>query len=335
MASLESLPYFKWYWRDWRSNRRVQRMHYIARGFYRELLDEQWSEGSLPNDLDEIADICGCPIAVMQEYWPEIEPCFVETEDGRLLNEKMENQRTENDAKRVKQADAGRKGGKNKLLNIKAKIANVQQSLPLPEQSTYSRAEHKQEQKQEQSRDTSNPPSLTSDFEGSLVPMGNPVRDAVERLFGFYCITFGRNENQYALTPQRREKAEMRMRERLRVHLGDVVKAETDCATAIENLSGSDWHRTGGYIDWVANIFKSQEEFEKRMNWKSTNGGNGNGNGNSNRGQQRTNSQLDALRRADAADNEREDPPQASSSRSSQERAGVRLGTGRVLEGAG
>ena len=37
----EPLPYFKWLWRDWRANRKVQRLDYVARGLYRDLLDEQ------------------------------------------------------------------------------------------------------------------------------------------------------------------------------------------------------------------------------------------------------------------------------------------------------
>lgn len=62
---LEPLPYFKWFWRDWRANRKVQRLHYVARGLYRDLLDEQWENGSLPADVEELADICSCPVEVM------------------------------------------------------------------------------------------------------------------------------------------------------------------------------------------------------------------------------------------------------------------------------
>lgn len=268
MPNLEPLPYYKWLWRDWRSNRRVQRMSWAAKGLYRDLLDEQWAEGSIPNDIHDLADICGCPTAVMQQYWPEIEQCFDEREDGRLINAKMENQRTDLDAKRIKQSDAGRKGGNTKLLNIKAKVSNVQQTLPLVEQSPYSRAEqeHKQEHKQEQSRDTSNETVRT-----------DASREAVERVFGFYCMKLNRNPNQYSLTPDRRTKAESRMRERIRANLGDIQKAEADLAQAVDNLAASGFHREKGYIDWIDQIFKSCEEFEKRLNWTPQTGENGNG----------------------------------------------------------
>lgn len=141
---LEPLQYYKWMWRDWRANRRIQKMHYIAQGFYRSLLDEQWAEGSLPNEEHMLADICGCPLAVFQQYWPEITPCFHVRPDGRYINIKMEKQRTELDSKRVKLADAGRVGG---LKKISVKQSNVQQLLDIDKQlPKQSRAEQSNEE---------------------------------------------------------------------------------------------------------------------------------------------------------------------------------------------
>ncbi len=94
-----------------RANRRVQRMDYIARGLYRELLDEQWSEGTLPADLAQLADICGCPVEVMREKWPQIEGCFLDAGDERIFNQTLEDQRTDLDSARVKMARGGRNGG--------------------------------------------------------------------------------------------------------------------------------------------------------------------------------------------------------------------------------
>lgn len=154
MARLEPLQYYKWLWQAWRSNRRVQRMHYIARGLYRELLDEQWSEGSIPPDLFELADICGCPKSVMQEHWPEIEPCFVQREDGRLVNPKMETVRTDKDATRIKQSEAGKASAAAKALNRQAKSTDVQQTLSGLEQPLYRREEKsREEQRREEERE--------------------------------------------------------------------------------------------------------------------------------------------------------------------------------------
>lgn len=142
--TLDALPYYKWLWRDWRANRRVQRMHFVARGLYRELLDEQWSEGSIPNELSELADICGCPIEVMEEHWEEIRTYFHERPDGRLVNGKMETQRTDQDSSRIKQADSGRRGAFAKLNKINEGLASAEGSLASAEQPPYSRAEQEQ-----------------------------------------------------------------------------------------------------------------------------------------------------------------------------------------------
>lgn len=90
---MEPLSYYKWQWRDYRANRRVQRMSWQAKGLYRELLDEFWVEGSLPLDHSALADICGCTVEEFSHYWPEIEGCW-EVTDGGLVNAKMDSMRT-------------------------------------------------------------------------------------------------------------------------------------------------------------------------------------------------------------------------------------------------
>lgn len=99
-----------------------------------------------------------------------------------------------------------------------------------------------------------------------LVPAADPVREAVERAFAVYCVKLGRSERRYALTPLRRQKAEARLRERMQEHLGDVQLAEEDLAQAIANLAADEFCVTRGYTDWIDQLFKSREEFEKRLN---------------------------------------------------------------------
>ena len=102
-------------------------MGYIAKGLYRELLDEAWIEGSLPADMQSLAEICGCPVEVLIQAWPEVAPCFEERE-GRLFNAKLENQRTEKDAERVKKANAGRSGAIAKIALANARQLQVSAS---------------------------------------------------------------------------------------------------------------------------------------------------------------------------------------------------------------
>jgi uncharacterized protein YdaU (DUF1376 family) len=125
---LKPLPYYKWFWQDFRANRTVQRMSYVERGLYRELLDECWVEGSIPDSIELMADICGCPVDVMTDAWQVLSKCFVLL-DGRLHNEKMDSMRTEKDHERVARQVAGRKGGSAKSLNSNDSEASASKCL--------------------------------------------------------------------------------------------------------------------------------------------------------------------------------------------------------------
>ncbi len=111
MSSHGANPYYPWYVQDFRASRKVQRMNYIEQGLYRQLIDEQFLEGGLPSDFASLADICGCPVKVMERAWPALSPCF-EKRGENLINSKIENLRTEKDRIRVKRVESGRLGGK-------------------------------------------------------------------------------------------------------------------------------------------------------------------------------------------------------------------------------
>lgn len=95
----------------------------------------------------------------------------------------------------------------------------------------------------------------------------DPIKAVVDRLFAFYCDKLGRNPKKYSLTPERRKKAEMRLKERARIR-GNLDAAETEAGQCIENLAADDFCMSGGFIDWTDQIFRSAEEFEKRLNRK-------------------------------------------------------------------
>lgn len=139
MPRVEPLYYYKWFWKDWRSNRSVQRMHYISRGLYRELLDEQFAEGFIPVELKAIAEICGCPLAVMKEYWPEIEPHFVSDGRGGLIHPKMESVRTDKDAERVQNSKAGK--ATKKPVTPAQMVLNTQNCSVQPEEKSRDKEE--------------------------------------------------------------------------------------------------------------------------------------------------------------------------------------------------
>jgi uncharacterized protein YdaU (DUF1376 family) len=85
-------------------------MSYIERGLYRELLDECWVEGYIPNDVELLADICGCPEEVMASAWQVLSNCFVDIGDGNLVNEKLHSLRTAKDVERLKKSENGKLG---------------------------------------------------------------------------------------------------------------------------------------------------------------------------------------------------------------------------------
>ena len=116
------LPYLRWYVTDYRASRRVQRLSWQERGIYRELLDECWIEGSIPDDPDKLAEIAGCPRGVMAEAWVNLKPMFqpIEGMDGMYLtSRRLETERSDDDAYRVRMANAGRKGGLAKASKAK------------------------------------------------------------------------------------------------------------------------------------------------------------------------------------------------------------------------
>ena len=135
MTNLDrKLDYYKWFWRDYRADRKVQRMTYIERGLYRELLDECWAEGCIPDDIGMLADICDCPVDVMTDAWQVLSKCFVDSgnclANGKqlLANEKLDSVRTAKDSERIKKSIAGKKGGIAKALNNKDIVANASNS---------------------------------------------------------------------------------------------------------------------------------------------------------------------------------------------------------------
>lgn len=110
-ALKEKAPAYQWYPKDWQSDSRVRRMSYEQRGIYRELMDIQWLEGSLPDDVELLADIVGYPMSRFEKLWPLIRECFtVRDADGRLLQMRLERQRQDHVDFLRKQRAAGRKG---------------------------------------------------------------------------------------------------------------------------------------------------------------------------------------------------------------------------------
>lgn len=143
---MEALPYYKWFWQKWRASREVQRMGYVARGLYRELLDEQWDKGGIPDDVNRLAAICDCPIDVMQAEWPKVAPSFPIRKKGLLVNGVLESMRTQHDQLRVDKSIAGKMGALAKLNIINANVADASKCQASAKQVPYRREEERREE---------------------------------------------------------------------------------------------------------------------------------------------------------------------------------------------
>lgn len=120
------LPYLRWYVTDYRASRNANKLSWEERGLYRELLDECWVEGCIPDDAERLADIARCPRGVMAEAWPNIRHLFAPVEglDGMYVtSRRLELERSEEDARRVRLSLAGAKGAQARLSKAKQGLA--------------------------------------------------------------------------------------------------------------------------------------------------------------------------------------------------------------------
>ena len=81
------MPYYPWYVIDYRADFKVQRLSWKARALYREILDECWVRGHVPDNLEDLANICRCDLKDVAGHWRHIKPLLreVQNSDGHLM----------------------------------------------------------------------------------------------------------------------------------------------------------------------------------------------------------------------------------------------------------
>ena len=181
--ALEPLTYYKWKWQKFRADRRVQRMDYICKGIYRELLDECWVKGYVLSNLEDLAEIVGCEEEVIEKYWHMLSKCLVLLDNGKrlhnlardsyeeegnhkLVSSSLNEERTAKDEVRIKRSISGTLGGKAKSNNGKdlQQINEANASKCLANESECHIEEKRREEKsiEEKSKNTlSNPADKT------------------------------------------------------------------------------------------------------------------------------------------------------------------------------
>lgn len=118
MAKLEEkAPAYQHYPKDWQSDEAVKLMTWEQRGIYRELLDHQWLEGSIPGDVALLAAMLRVPLARFKKaIWPLIASKFtpVDNDGSRLIQLRLERQRDNQEEFIQGKKIAGSKGGKER-----------------------------------------------------------------------------------------------------------------------------------------------------------------------------------------------------------------------------
>lgn len=98
---------------DWMSDVRVQAMTWEQRGMYHWLLCLAWNEGDIPADETALRRILRLTPRRFAKVWPDIAPCWTRSEDGRLVQARLEQERAIRAELSQKRARAGSKGGAN------------------------------------------------------------------------------------------------------------------------------------------------------------------------------------------------------------------------------
>lgn len=102
-------PSYQWFTRDWFGSSRVRRMNLAERGLYREMLDWQHEDGSVPDDPEQVSSMVGVPLADVEACWPRVRAMF-EAVDGVLINRAFEEKEAAYKRFRKKRSQSGKKG---------------------------------------------------------------------------------------------------------------------------------------------------------------------------------------------------------------------------------
>ena len=111
---MSRLPWCKWYPTDWLASGTRLDMSAAERGVFRDLLDYQYAEGSIPADEVALQRRCAVTTEEFQSTWPAVSKKFIPhpEEAGRLINERAAGVIAESQAISESQVEKGKKGGR-------------------------------------------------------------------------------------------------------------------------------------------------------------------------------------------------------------------------------
>lgn len=104
-------PAFQFYPKDFLTDENVQMMSLQERGAYITLLCLCWIKGSLPDQQDRMAKMCGIPLPAFRKVWPALSVCFRPGGPDRLVHPRLERERDKQREYRRRQSDKGKASG--------------------------------------------------------------------------------------------------------------------------------------------------------------------------------------------------------------------------------
>lgn len=89
-----NFPYYRWFPKDYIGDAEVQAMTDDQDLAYRRLLDKSWEIGPLPNDVKKLAAYVRYTLVRFEQCWCfPLSDCWHENKDGKLINNRLEDER--------------------------------------------------------------------------------------------------------------------------------------------------------------------------------------------------------------------------------------------------
>ena len=122
---MNKAPAFQFYPSDFLSDENVMLMSNQEVGCYIKLICFNWKQGSIPDDINKIARLCGEDTSVMAELWHSLKRCFISNgTNGRLINPRVEKERLKQKKYRKERSESGKKGAVKRWKSHKKRNNN-------------------------------------------------------------------------------------------------------------------------------------------------------------------------------------------------------------------
>lgn len=111
----------------WRNSRRVRAMDRFMRAIYREVMDEIWVNGAVPNDVYVISNMTGWPLEDVTAAWPQIRDCLkpLKKQPDFFTSERLERERKNRDEYYRSKREAGREGGLRSGVSRRQRVVSI------------------------------------------------------------------------------------------------------------------------------------------------------------------------------------------------------------------